>query len=91
MLAKLGAEFSLDLLEVERRHARARPAVDARLVADDLAAQRLGEAADGLAEVALEELDDRRREVELVGALEHVLLRDTVLDHPLGEVADDLR
>ena len=88
MLAELATELSLDLLELDGRHVDTRPAIDLRLVADDLAAKGLGEAADGLAEVALEELDDRRGEVQLVRALEHVLLLDSVLDHPLREVAD---
>ena len=89
MLAKLGAEFSLDLLEVQRRKVGTRPAVNSGLVPDDLGAEGLWEPADWLAEVALEELDDRRGEVQLVRALEHVLLRDAVLDHPLRKVTDD--
>ena len=63
MLAELAAKLGFDLFELDGREAGTGPALDLRLVADDLAAKRLGEAADGLAEVALEELDDGRREV----------------------------
>ena len=91
MLAKLGAEFSLDLLEVQRRKVGTRPAVDSGLVPDDLGAEGLWEAADWLAEVALEELDDGRGEVEGIGPLEDFLLRELVGGHPLGKVANNLR
>ena len=91
MLAKLGAEFSLDLLEVQRRKVGTRPAVDSGLVPDDLGAEGLWEPSDWLAEVALEELDDGRGEVEGVGPLEDFLLRELVGSHPLGEVANNLR
>ena len=75
MLAKLGAQLRLCLLEVNRCQVRAWPAIDLGLVPDDLGPEWLGEASDGLTKVALEELDDRRGEVELVRALEHLLLR----------------
>ena len=90
MLAKLGAEFSLDLLEVQRRKVGTRPAVDSGLVPDDLGAEGLWEPADWLAEVALEELDNGRGEVELLRALEHVVLGQVVVRHELCEVADNL-
>ena len=44
----------------------------------------------GNTEVALEVLDDGGGEVELAGTLEDVLLGELVLDHEVGEVADDL-
>jgi hypothetical protein len=91
VFAELGAKVGLDLLEVERLHARTGAAVDSRLVADDLGAKRLREATVRLTEVALEELDDGRRQVVLVCTLEQVLCRDLVLRHPLREVANDLR
>ena len=74
MLAELGTELRLDLLEIERLEARARSTVDPGLVPDDLRPQRLREPADGLTEVSLEELDDGRGEVELLGALDDVFL-----------------
>ena len=91
MLAILGAKLSLDLLEVQRRKVGTWPAVDSGLVPDDLGAEGLWEAADWLAEVALEELDDGRREVEGIGPLEDFLLRELVGRHPLGKVANNLR
>ena len=91
MLAILGAKLSLDLLEVQRRKIGTWPAVDSGLVPDDLGAEGLWEAADGLAEVALEELDDGGGEVECIGTLEDILLCDLVGCHPLREVTDHLR
>ena len=90
MLAELAPELSLERLEVDRLHVRARTAIDAGLVTDDLAPEGLREATDGLAEVTLEELDDGRGEVELLRALEHVVLGQVVVRHELCEVADNL-
>ena len=90
MLAELSPQFRLDLLEVEGLHGGTRTPVDPRLVADDHASQRLRETPNGLAEVALEKLDDGRREVEFPSALQDVLLREVVGSQPLGEVSDDL-
>ena len=53
--------------------------------------QRLWEAAGRLTELTLEELDDGGGEVECIGTLEYILLRDLVGGHPLREVADNLR
>ena len=91
MLAELAPELSLERLEVDRLHVRARTAIDAGLVTDDLAPEGLREATDGLAEVALEELDDGSGEVETFGVGEHVLLRERVGSHPLGKVTNNLR
>ena len=91
MLAKLTAEFRLDLLELDGCQPSTRPSINLWLIPDDLAAKRFREAADGLAEVPLEELDYRRREVKLVCAIKDVLLREVVLDQPLREVSNDLR
>jgi len=41
--------------------------------------------------VTLEELDDGLGEIELVGSVENVLLRELVRDHELGEVSYNLR
>ena len=90
MLAELAPELSLERLEVDRLHVRARATIDARLITDDLAPERFREATDWLAEVALEELDNGRGEVELLRALEHVVLGQVVVRHELREVADDL-
>lgn len=58
---------------------------------DDLAPQRLRESTVRLSEVTLEELDDGLGEIELVGSVDDVLLRELVRDHELGEVSYDLR
>ena len=91
VLAKLAAQLRLRLLEVNRWQVGAWPAIDPGLVPDDLRPEWLREASDGLTKVPLEELDDRRGEVELVRALEHLFLRELVGYHPLREVTDDLR
>lgn len=90
MLAELAAKISFDFLEVQWLQAGARSAVDALLIPDDLSAQGLGEAANRLPEVTLEELHHRRREVKPVRPLQDVLLRELIGCHPLGEVADHL-
>ena len=90
MLAKLATEFCLDLLEVNGLEARARATLDPRLVANNLAAKRLRETANRLTKVALEELHNGGREVQLVGAVQHILLGEAVLNHPLRKVSDDL-
>ena len=74
MLAELGAQVGLDLLEVERLERNTWATVDTRQITDDVRAEWLGEAADWLAKVTLEELDDRRGEIECWGFLEYVLL-----------------
>ena len=58
VLAELATELSLDLLKFNGRKANTRPAINLRLVADNLATKGLWEAADGLAKVTLEELHD---------------------------------
>ena len=58
---------------------------------NDLAPQRLRESTVRLSEVTLEELDDGLGEIELVGSVDDVLLRELVRDHELGEVSYDLR
>ena len=91
VLAVLAAELGLDLLEIHRLETSTRSALNPGLVPDDLRPEWLREASDGLTKVPLEELDDRRGEVELVRALEHLFLRELVGYHPLREVTDDLR
>lgn len=90
MFAKLASEFCFDLLEVEGLKAGTRAAVDPGLVPDNVGAQWLGEASNGLTEVSLEELDDRRWEVQLISTLQDILLGETVRRHPLGEITNDL-
>ena len=48
------------------------------------------EASVGLADVALEILDDGGREGELRGPGEDIILREVVLDHELSQITDDL-
>ena len=91
MLAEFAAELCLDLLELDRCKTGTRPPVNLGLVTNDLATKWLWETSDGLTKVALEELDNRGREVKLVSAIQNVLLREVVLDHPLRKVSDDLR
>jgi hypothetical protein len=43
-----------------------------------------------LTQVTLEELDDRFREVELVGSLRDIVLRQIVAGHELSQITDDL-
>lgn len=74
VLAKLATEFRLDLLEVDRSQSNTGTSVNLGFVTDDLAAKGLGESADRLAKVPLEELDNRRREVKLVCTVQNVLL-----------------
>ena len=90
MLAELGAELSLDLLEVERLKTGTRSAVNSRLVPDDLASQRFRESSNGLAEIALEEFNDRRREVKFLSTVEDVFFGELVGSHPLRKVTNDL-
>ena len=91
MLSELATKLCLDLLELNGRESSSRPAVNFRLVTDDFATKRFREPANRLSKVSLEELDNRGREIKLVCAVNDVLLRETVLDHPLREVTDDLR
>ena len=65
MLAKFAPQLGLDLLEVQRSQTSSGTSIDPLLVPDDLTPQRFGEATNRLSEIALEELDDRRREVKL--------------------------
>ena len=58
---------------------------------EHVAAERLGEAAVGLAELAGHEVDHRLGEGEGLGTLEDLLFVEVVLHHELGEIADDLR
>ena len=90
MFAELRAQVSFDLLKVERFHRCSRTLVNTRLVTDDVRAEWLGEPADGLAEVSLEEFDDRGGEVERLGLFEHVFFAEVVRSHPLSEVTDHL-
>lgn len=91
MLAELGAELSLDLLEVKGFKACAGTTVDSRLVPNDVAAERLGESSHRLAKVALEELNNRGGEVEFLSPSNDVLLGQLVGCHPLCEVTNNLR
>lgn len=83
-------ELLTNVREGVRLHVLAGTVVDALLIADDLGAEGLREATDGLTEVTLEELDDGRREVELAGLLEDVLFAQFVRNDELSKVADDL-
>jgi hypothetical protein len=65
MLAKFAPQFGLDLLEVQRSQTSSWTSINPWLVPDDPTPQRFREATNGLSEIALEELDDRRREVKL--------------------------
>jgi len=64
--------------------------LESLLALEDLGAEGLGEASWELPEVPLEVLDNRGREGEIVSLLEERVLVELVLDHELGEVADDL-
>ncbi len=89
MFSVLGPKFCFDLLEVERLKARAWSTIDPGLVPNNLRSKRLGEPADWLTKISLEELDDRRWEVQLISALEDILLGELVRGQPLGKVTDN--
>lgn len=58
VLSKLAPQLGLDLLEVQGRQVGPGTTIDPRLVPNDLGPEGLGETADGLTKVSLEELDD---------------------------------
>jgi hypothetical protein len=91
MGAELLPQFALYLFEVERFHIETGAFVDSRFVSNDVGSQRLWETTIRLAEIALEELHNRLREVEGRGAVQDVLLGQIVRHHELGKVADGLR
>lgn len=91
VLSKLAAEFGLDLLKVKRLHRSTWTAVNARLVPNDLGAQRLWEASYRLSEIALEEFYNRGREIQLRSTIKNIFFREGVGSHPLGKVANNLR
>ena len=91
VLAKLAAKFGLNRFEVQRLHTSSGTTVNSRLVTDNVRAQRLRESSNRLSEVTLEELDNGRREVELLSPLNHLLLGQRVRGHPLCKVTNDFR
>ena len=88
MLAKLGAQLRLDLLEIKWLHGSTRPPINAWFVTNNFGAQGFREPSDWLSEVTLEELNDGGWEIELLGAVYDILLRQFVRNHELGEIAD---
>lgn len=90
VLAKAATQVSLDPLEVQGLHGGTGTTVDSWFVADDLGAKGFRESSNWLTKIALEELHNRRREVELVCAIENVLGSEIVGSHPLGKVSDNL-
>ena len=90
VLSVFASELRLDLLEVQWSKARTGPAVDSGLVPNDLATEGFREATNRLSEVTLEELNDRRGEVQLICTGDNVVFGDVVLGHPLSKVTNDL-
>lgn len=88
---KFAPQLCLDLLEVQGLHGGARTSIDSGFIPDNLGAERLWEASHRLSEVALEELDNGRREIELISTSEDIRLGERVRCHPLGEITNDLR
>jgi hypothetical protein len=78
VLSELAAEFCLDLLEVQRLHGCTGTPIDPWLVSDDIGTKRLRETSHGLPEIPLEELDNRRREIELICTVKDVLFGERV-------------
>jgi hypothetical protein len=74
VLPKFTPQLSLDFLEVEGLHCRARTAIYPWFIPNDLGAKWLWESADRLAQVSLEELDYGGREVKLIGACKDISL-----------------
>lgn len=70
VLPKFAPQIGLNLLDVQGSHASSRTPVDPWFVPDNIGPQRFREATNGLSQIALEELNDRRREVELICTLE---------------------
>jgi hypothetical protein len=70
VLAKSAPQIRLDLLEIQGSHANSWTSIDPWFVPDNLAPERLREATNGLSQIALEELNDRQREVKLICTLE---------------------
>ena len=90
MLSELTSQLCLDFPEIQWLEGNPRTTVDPRFVPDDMGPKGLGEPACRLAEITLEELHNRRGEIQLFGSIEDVLLREGVGSHPLSEVSDDL-
>jgi hypothetical protein len=90
MLAKSAPQVYFNLLEVQRSKARSGTSIDPWLISDDLTPQRFREATKGLPKIALEEVDDRRGEVQLPRTFEDIGLGQRILCHPLSEVSDHL-
>ena len=87
MLPELGAKIGFHLPEVHRRESSTGASIDLRFASDNMCPKRFWEAAIWLAQLALEVLDNRLREVEVLCAVENLLLAERIGGHPLGKVA----
>jgi hypothetical protein len=87
MLPELGTKIGFHLPEVHRRERNTGAPIDPRFVSDNMRPKRFWEAAIWLTQLALEELDDRLREVEVLCAVEDILPAERIGGHPLGKVA----
>jgi hypothetical protein len=83
-------QFRLDLFELQRLHIKSRSTINPLFASDDVASERFGESTVRLSEVTLEELYDRRWEIELGSLVDYVLFGEIVGNHELGEITDDL-
>jgi hypothetical protein len=91
VLAELAAQLRLDLLEVQRFQGGTRTSIDLLFISDNAGAQGLRESSHRLSKIALEELNNGRREVKMFGTLQHLLLGKGVRCHPLSKIANDFR
>jgi hypothetical protein len=75
MFTKFASQVGLNFLEVQRCQTNSWTSINPWLVPNDLTPQWLGEATNRLSKIALEEVDNRRREVQLIRTLEDIGLR----------------
>ena len=87
MFSELGTEIGLHLSEVHRRERSTGAPINLRFASDDMRPKRFWETAIWLTQLALEELDDRLWEVEVLCAVEDILFAERVGGHPLRKVA----
>ena len=87
MFPELGTEIGLHLPEIHRRERSTGASINPRFVSDNMRPKRFWEAAIWLTQLALEELDDRLWEVEVLCTVEDILFAERIGGHPLRKIA----